>query len=163
MKKPYADFFETEGISYKRYEHIPVYTIEQAKLLVFEEEILEIKNLFLRNKKKSAYYLFSVTEECSLTLKQMSALTGENKLSFASKEELFTKLKVEPGAVSLLNVLNDERKTIHYFIEKKIVNHPAVAFHPNRNDQTLVFHGEIIPKLMNYCQVTHYHMFEWNH
>ncbi|GGI64655.1 hypothetical protein ACFQOY_00480 [Enterococcus alcedinis] len=52
MKKPYADFFETEGISYKRYEHIPVYTIEQAKLLVFEEEILEIKICFYVTKRR---------------------------------------------------------------------------------------------------------------
>lgn len=161
MKEQYSHFFKEENISYKCYEHAPIYTVEQAKLLQFEEEILEIKNLFLRNKKKNAYYLFSVTAECSLTLQQMSELTGEKKLSFASKEELFAQLKVEPGAVSLLNVLNDDRQAIHYWIEKKILNHPAVGFHPNRNDQTLVFHGEAIPKLMTYCQVKNYQTFDW--
>ncbi|HIZ53401.1 MAG TPA: DNA-binding protein [Candidatus Enterococcus avicola] len=152
--------FDTYQIPYHLYEHPPVFTVEEAKNLVFDEEILEIKNLFLRNKKKSAYYLFSLREDTIISLEKLAIMTDEKKLSFASKEDLWAELKVTPGAVSILNVANDRTKMIYYYVEKAITTHPAVAFHPNRNDQTFVFHGEYLEKLMNHYQIKQFYLFE---
>lgn len=160
MSDTIQEVFEIYQIPYHFYEHPPVFTVEEAKNLIFDEAILEIKNLFLRNKKKSAYYLFSLREETMISLEQMAIMTDEKKLSFASAEDLLNELSVTPGAVSLLNVANDKDKTIHYYVEKAIMTHPAVAFHPNRNDQTLVFHGKHLEKLMNHYQIERFYLFD---
>lgn len=153
-------FFDNANIAYQFYQHEAVYTVDQAKALIFNEDILEIKNLFLRNKKKNAYYLFSLPAESELTLAQLAEIAGEKKLSFASPEELATHLHVVPGAVSLLNLVNDEDKAVSYYIEQAILTYPSVAFHPNRNDQTLVFDGAIIPQMMTSFGVSNVHIFE---
>ncbi|MBS7576486.1 MULTISPECIES: YbaK/EbsC family protein [unclassified Enterococcus] len=146
-------------ISYKKYHHHPVYTADEARLLGFDETVLEIKNLFLRNKNKSEYYLFCLPFAQQSSIAELALIAHEKKLSFACEDDLSSLLGVHSGAVSLLNIINDEAKAVNYYIEQTIIEHAKVAFHPNRNDQTLIFDGKKIPKLLNYCSITRYHFF----
>lgn len=151
--------FEQQKISYKKYQHQPVFTVNKAKALVFDEAILEIKNLFLKNKNKSNFYLFCVPANRKISIAELAIITNEKKLSFASDDDLFRLLGVHSGSVSLLNIVNDEAKIVNYYIDQSIIKHPHVAFHPNRNDQTYIFNGQEIPKLISYCSITNYHLF----
>ena len=151
--------FEQQKISDKKYQHQPVFTVDEAKALVFDEAILEIKNLFLRNKHKAHYYLFCVPANRQISITELALIAHEKQLSFASDDDLFRLLGVHSGSVSLLNIINDEAKLVNYYIDQSIIRHPQVAFHPNRNDQTYVFNGQEIPKLIHYCSIEHYQLF----
>ena len=153
MESSISRRFERLDIAYKLYQHQKMYTVADAEKVSFDTDVLEIKNLFLRNKNKSQYYLISLPADTIISLSDLAVLTGNKRLSFASEADLRMKLGVYPGAVSILNAFNDVEKCVIYYISESILQHGHVAYHPNQNDQTIVFNGAEIPKLLKEYQV----------
>ena len=148
MKDNLKQLFTSRLIAYRLYKHPKIYTIEDAKNITFTKDIFEIKNLFLRNQNKSEYYLFSLPADSKLSLAQIALITHNKKISFASEKDLNDKLAVTPGSVSILNAVNDLDKSVNYYIDKALFDHKNVAYHPNQNDETIVFDGSKIEDLL---------------
>lgn len=55
------EYLRKLGVDYKLHEHPPVYTVEEAKKYRINVNFGENKNLFLRNKKGTKYYLVTCT------------------------------------------------------------------------------------------------------
>ena len=100
-------FLVENSIEYERVDHPPVFTCEEAEWLVPELSGADTKNLFVRDKKARRHFLVAVGHDKSVDLKTLSSALGVTNLSFASSERLKRYLGIEPGAVSLLAIIND--------------------------------------------------------
>ncbi|MGL5348927.1 MAG: prolyl-tRNA synthetase associated domain-containing protein [Peptostreptococcaceae bacterium] len=125
-------------INYTRFEHKPVYTVEEVNELDINIPGVGLKNLFLRNKKGNEHYLVIVEENKRVDLKELSAKIGTISLSFASPERLEKYLGLTPGAVTPFGLINDQDKRVKVILDKNIKLAKQVGFHPNVNTATIV-------------------------
>lgn len=142
------EFLNQHQISYQYHEHVPVFTVEQAKELDISFEGTQCKNLFLRNKKGNKYYLLILEEHEDVKLLELSHILKESRLSFASPERLYGCMKVEPGAVGAFGLLNDRDNKVTVVLGRDLRKHKRITFHPNVNDATLAIAYEDFEKML---------------
>ena len=128
-------------IKYKYFEHIPLMTVKESKsvqnLFLSENEGGGyIKNLFLRDHKKN-YLLLVTHQDALINLKSLQNKINVGRLSFGSKESLFKKLGVFPGAVSPFAMINGVKNNIPIFIDKNLQSYTKLYAHPLVNDRSL--------------------------
>ncbi len=131
------NFLDSNNITYKRYDHKAVFTVEESKKLSPKMNGVSTKNLFLRDKKGVRHFLLTVPEDKNIDLKTLSNKIDSSRLSFASPERLKEYLCIEPGAVSLLALVNDVEKNVEVFIDKNIWIEKSILCHPLVNTSTL--------------------------
>lgn len=148
MRDIYA-FLDDCAISYQRVDHPPVYTVEQANRLVPPMQGVATKNLFLRDKKGQRHFLLVCGDEKSLDLKQLAAQLGVSKLSLASPERLAQHLDIEPGAVTLLALVNDPQHRVELLVDRELWQAEALQCHPLVNTATLVIPIDGIRAFLN--------------
>lgn len=129
--------------------HKAIFTENETNLDDFDKDIVIGKNLFLRNNKKSKYYLFCLPLMKKANLLELAKLLNEKRFSFANEEELKSNLAITPGSVSYLNVITAEKnnanfKDITYIIDKELLKAEKIGFHPSDNTSTIV----TVPKVM---------------
>ncbi len=130
-------FLDAERIPYERFDHPPVYTVAEAERLVPPLPATHTKNLFLRDRRGERHFLVVVGFEKMVDLKGLARLLGVRKLGFGSPERLRRYLGVEPGAVSLLALVNDEAGAVEVVIDRPLWEARALACHPLVNTSTL--------------------------
>jgi Ala-tRNA(Pro) deacylase len=132
------NYLITNNISYERCDHPAVYTVEEAKRLVPDLHGTDVKNLFLKDKKKRRHFLVAVGFEKRVDLKNLSSVLGVPGLGFASSDRLMRYLGIEPGAVSLLAAVNDKDHAVEVIIDEPVWRAEYVHCHPLVNTSTLV-------------------------
>jgi len=125
------------GISYKRHEHPPVFTVEQAVLHWRDIEGAHCKNLFVRNKPGRRHYLIVAEHLKPVDLLALAKKLGDSRLSFASEERLLRYLGSHPGEVSPFGLLEDENREVIVVIDADLRKSTFISFHPNVNTATL--------------------------
>lgn len=141
---------EELGIQYEKVEHPALYTTEDDKKYNLTFNGVVCKNLFIRNKNKSKYYLISLPLDKRINLKELETKLNESRLSFGNEEILYEKLKVKSGSVSLLNIIEVEKTDVVFIIDKLLLKENKVGFHPNINTVTVLFEPEGINKIMQF-------------
>ena len=131
-------FLEENRIAYKRHDHPPVYTVEEARQLVPTLPAAKTKNLFLRDKKGQRHFLVIVPAHKRVDIKALPRVVGSDRLSFGSAQRLQKYLGVEPGAVTLLAIFNDPNHDVELIIDEILWQAEAFQFHPLVNTSTLV-------------------------
>ncbi|MFB0566038.1 MAG: prolyl-tRNA synthetase associated domain-containing protein [Candidatus Aminicenantaceae bacterium] len=131
------DVLKKLSISYVRYEHPPVFTVEQAEQHWGNIPGSHCKNLFLRNKKGNHHYLIIFEHSKKADLKALANKLGEDKLSFASPERLEKYLGLSTGAVSPFGLINDSKKEVEVIIDQSLKSAGRINFHPNVNTATI--------------------------
>lgn len=124
----------TLGIAHQTTSHKPLYTVEQAKTVVYEDPGAHTKNLFLRNK-KGRMFLLVVEQDHTVDLRALREkipVTG-GQFAFASTERLALYLGVVPGSVSPLALINDTQCKVDVFFEASLLKHEWIYLHPCRN------------------------------
>jgi Ala-tRNA(Pro) deacylase len=139
---------EERGIRFLRFVHPAVFTIEQARELVINREVMQVKNLFLRNRKGNRYYLLVAVETRTFELRDVACAFGEISLSLASKERLWSKLEVEPGAVGPFGLFNDHDHSVVLVLDASLKRANQVGMHPNVNTETLVISIDDLVRLV---------------
>jgi len=143
------NFLKTNGIGYDLYEHPAVYTCEEAEKYHVNREGMACKNLFLKDKKGTRFFLVILPANKKADLKSIAETIGEGiKITFANAEELKEKLNLEAGAVSLFGLLNDKNKEVELYIDNEVYNAPKVGFHPNLNTATIELSNEMFHKAL---------------
>ncbi len=132
------NFLAVHALMFERYEHPAVMTVAESELLAPQMPGAKTKNLFLRDKKGSKYFLVTIPAALSVNLKQLGALLGVAGLSFASPERLLSCLGVSPGSVTLLGLVNDPEHHVQFVIDQALWDAPAVQAHPLVNTATMV-------------------------
>jgi Ala-tRNA(Pro) deacylase len=135
-------------IAYERLDHPPVRTVEEAKRLVPPHRGTATKNLFLRDEKGRRHFLVTVAHDKQVDLRRLAVAVRSSKLSFGSPERLQKHLGVEPGAVTLLAVVNDPTHQVEVYIDRGLWQKEALAYHPLVNTATLVIDREGVERLL---------------
>lgn len=131
-------FLAEHEIAYERFEHPALFTYEAVQQHAARIPGVGTKNLFLRNREGTRYFLVVVADGDRVDLRALAERVGEKKLLFGNPDELKQYLGVEPGSVSLLGVLNDEAQKVLVFIDRKLLTADRVHLHPNINTCSLV-------------------------
>ena len=153
MKEEVLNKLNSLGIEFKEIAHDAVYTIEEMDAL--GEDYFEgakiCKNLFLRDQKGKRHFLVVLPEEKRAPLDIIAEKIGSTRLSFASNERLMKYLKLEPGSVTPLAVINDELNEVEVFIDEELKNENMLGVHPCVNTATVLIKPEDVEKFINSC------------
>lgn len=141
-------FLDHHIIQYEKHEHVAVYTSEQARRLIPTLPGISAKNLFLRTKKDTCYYLLAFPDKKSVNLKSLASELDLPRLSLASPERLMDILGIEPGAVSLLALVNDTGNEVEVLLDHELWQADQLQCHPLINTETLVIPHQSIVKFL---------------
>ena len=139
-------------ISYKQFEHPPLFTVNDAKDHQDQMKGMHVKNLFLRDKKKRNFLLVA-EQDTEINLKTLHEKFESDRLSFGSQDRLWQFLGVRPGAVSPLALINDKSNEVTLVFEDKLQADNTIYFHPLVNDITL---GVKLPHLVSFFTFTNH-------
>lgn len=137
QEKSVYDVLEKLEISFTRYEHGVVFTVEEIHQLDITIPGGHTKNLFLRNRKGDQHYLVIVSEEKDIDLKRLSKLIGSTPLSLGSPGRLNKYLNVYPGAVGAFGMINDMTNHVQVVVDSDLLDKDTINFHPNVNTATV--------------------------
>lgn len=149
VKMDLYQFLATQKIPYQRFEHPAVYTCQEANQLIPELPGVKTKNLLLRNKGGDLHFLVVTSDQKVVDLSLLGKELGTSKLSLASQERLKSLLNLEPGAVSLLAIINDAAQNVQVVIDSELYSSGALQCHPLVNTSTLVIPLSGIKKFLN--------------
>lgn len=155
MEEKLYEIFKEIGIeNYSVKYHEPILTIEQADEFGLAMEGLNLKNLFLREKKTGRFFMLIIDDHRQTDLKYFKEVAGWRQVSFAKEEELMEILGLMPGSVTPLALFHDQEKRVVVVLGKEIVEAPEnekVSFHPCRNDATLTMTKEDFLKFLAFA------------
>lgn len=148
-KQETYDYLRAHGVAFEITEHPAVYNMEECAALNLPYPEDDAKNLFVRDDKKQHYYLITVRADKRVDLKQFRRDHGTRPLSFASPEELLAHLKLTPGSVTPLGLLQDEERAVHFYLDEGFLLPPGrIGVHPNDNTATIWLPAEELLKLL---------------
>ena len=136
------------NIEFESIKHEPMFKSNDLAKEFKDVDMLDIKNLFLRDDKGKNHYLVIMPYLKPLDIKSLAKKIGTKRMSFASKERLMRYLNVKPGAVSVFNLINDVHHEVIVILDQATFSHPRVGFHPNTNTETLIFSREDLKRLI---------------
>ena len=130
-------FLETHGIPYEGRTHTPGDTIEICEEIEKKLGAPILKNLFLCNQQKTAFYLLIMPGNKTFKTKYLSKQIGSARLSFADAESMEKYLGVRPGSASILALMNDKERAVRLIFDEEILKdgmhtgqYAAVYAHP---------------------------------
>ena len=153
-KERVCSVLDTLGLVYDVVEHPPMFTQADAELHPVSIDAVIFKNLFLRNKDKSRYYLYSLPLTKRADLVALARALGETRLSFGDEDALREKLGAKPGAVSFLNVVGAQDTDVSILIDSAALGFEHVGVHPNDNTATVILKPKDIPTILDACGVS---------
>lgn len=145
-------WLDENEIHYDLYLHDPIYTVEESKNIHIHIPWSHTKNLFLRDK-KWAYYLVTMIADKKLDGKNFKSLTGIKDFSFANADQLYEKISIRPGLVSIFWLINNP--SIILYIDEDIWDSDYVWRHPNDNTATIVINHDMFIKYLKISWITY--------
>ncbi|WP_455492413.1 prolyl-tRNA synthetase associated domain-containing protein [Butyricicoccus sp.] len=137
-KQEVYDFLYDKGISFEITEHKAVYNMDELAEVELPYPDADAKNLFVRDDKKRNYYLITVKGDKRVDLKAFQQQNGTRRLSFASADDLMAIMKLIPGAVTPLGILNDAECRVQVYLDRDFLDAPdKIGVHPNDNTATV--------------------------
>ena len=124
------DFLDSLGIDYKRTDHGPANTMEACNEIDAILNVTICKNLFLCNRQKTNFYLLMMPGDKKFKTKELSAQIGSARLSFADPEDMLKYLDIEPGAVSIMGLMNDRDNAVQLLIDEDVLDGEYLGCHP---------------------------------
>ena len=131
------DMLDKLEIGYMRADHTHADTIAQCAEI---EKVLGApicKNLFLRSRQATQFYLLLLPGGKPFRTAVVSKLLGVARLSFAEPEYLEKYLDLRPGAVSILGLAHDTQRTVQLLIDREVAENEFIGCHPCVNTSTL--------------------------
>ena len=147
MRATILNELTNQGLNYKEVEHEAVFTIEDMNKIgnIFENAKI-CKNLFVRDQKGKRHFLIVMPEEKRAPLAEIAQKIGSTKLSFASSARLMKYLKLLPGSVSPLAIINDEEKEVEVIFDEELKNEKLLGVHPCVNTSTILITPQDLEK-----------------
>ena len=124
------DFLDDLGIEYQRTDHEPANNMEACKEIDAVLGVLICKNLFLCNRQKTNFYLLMMPSDKKFKTKELSAQINSARLSFAEPEDMLKYLDIEPGAVSIMGLMNDKDHAVQLLIDEDVLKGEELGCHP---------------------------------
>ncbi len=124
------DLLDEVGIEYTRTDHEPADNMEACNEIDAVLEATICKNLFLCNRQKTNFYLVMMPGDKPFKTKEVSGQIGCARLSFASPEDMLKYLDIEPGAVSIMGLMNDKDNMVRLLVDEDILKGEYLGCHP---------------------------------
>ena len=124
------DFLDGLGIRYMRTDHAPANTMEACNVIDSVLGIVICKNLFLCNRQKTVFYLLMMPGDKKFKTKELSQQINSARLSFAEPADMLKYLDIEPGAVSIMGLINDRDRAVHLLIDEDVLREEFIGCHP---------------------------------
>jgi len=137
-KNKLAAYLTHLNIDYDVIEHPPLHGSLDADMLSVERPGTRLKNLFLRDNEGKNHFLVITAHDKQLDLKALAKYQGLSRLGFASDERLARYLKVAPGCVSMLALMNDKQSNVTVWLDQDIWFGDLFHCHPFENTQTWI-------------------------
>ena len=131
------DYLDKLGIEYQRVDHEPAMTMEACEAIDEVLGTLMCKNLFLCNRQKTAFYLLLMPGDKKFKTKELSGQIGSARLSFAEAEDMLKYLDIEPGAVSVMGLMNDKYHGVWLLVDEDVKAGEYIGCHPCVNTSSL--------------------------
>jgi Ala-tRNA(Pro) deacylase len=128
-------FFDRHGIAHSTLEHEAVFRVGEGEEIKAALPGAHTKNLFLKDA-KDQLWLISALGETRIDLKSLPRTIGSARLSFGREEILYEALAVRPGSVTLFALINDPGHRVQVVLDKALLDHETVNFHPLVNTAT---------------------------
>lgn len=142
-------FLAAHDIHYIRHDHPAVFTCDEEAAHVPESGAARTKNLFLRDRKGKRHLLLVTTCARTVSIAEFAEVAAADRLSFASPERMMKYLGVQPGAVTVLGLVNDAAHAVELFIDADVWSAPSIHAHPLRNDATLVLSHDALVRFLS--------------
>ncbi len=124
------DFLDELSIPYKRTDHERADNMEACYEIDKVLGVLICKNLFLCNRQKTKFYLLMMPGDKKFKTKELSSQIGSARLSFADAEAMLEYLDIEPGAVSVMGLMNDKEHAVQLLIDEDVLKGEYIGCHP---------------------------------
>lgn len=131
------ELLDSLGIEYDRIDHEAAMTMEACAEVDATLGGSICKNLLLRNRQCTDFYLLLIPGDKHFKTKQLSAQIGSSRLSFASGEYMEQFLDITPGSLSLLGLMNDHENRVKLLIDEDILKDDYLGCHPCINTSSL--------------------------
>ena len=127
--------FDKWEIKTSTVEHIPVFTVDEAKKVHDQIPGGHCKNLFCKDE-KGVLWLIVALEDAHIDLKAAKDRIGSKRLTFGKPELLIEILGVEPGSVTPFGLINDRQVKTNVILDEAMMKLDQLNFHPLKNDAT---------------------------
>lgn len=124
------DFLDELGIEYTRTDHEPADNMEACNAIDAVLEVVMCKNLFLCNRQKTNFYLLMMPGDKKFKTKELSSQINSARLSFAEPQDMLRYLDIEPGAVSVMGLMNDKEHAVKLLIDEDVLGSDYIGCHP---------------------------------
>ena len=124
------DYLDELGIEYKCTDHGRADNMEACNVIDAVLGVIICKNLFLCNRQKTAFYLLMMPGDKKFKTKELSAQINSARLSFADPEDMLRYLDIEPGAVSIMGLMNDKERHVQLLIDEDVLKGEYIGCHP---------------------------------
>ena len=124
------DFLDGLGIEYFRTDHERADNMEACNVIDAVLGVIICKNLFLCNRQKTNFYLLMMPGDKKFKTKELSSQINSARLSFAEPEDMLKYLDIEPGAVSIMGLMNDKEKAVQLLIDEDVLADEYIGCHP---------------------------------
>lgn len=132
------DLLDGLGIEYDRVDHEAADTMEACAAIdkVLAPAVI-CKNLFLCNAGKNKFYLLMIREDKKFKTKEISHQIGSSRLSFAPEEYMQEYLKIKPGSVSVMGLMNDKNNDVTLLVDEDVLDAEYFGCHPCVNTSSI--------------------------
>ena len=124
------DYLDRLGIRYQRTDHEQANTMEACNAIDAVLGVIICKNLFLCNRQQTVFYLLMMPGDKKFKTKELSAQINSARLSFAEPEDMLRLLDIEPGAVSIMGLMNDRNHEVRLLIDEDVLKDDYIGCHP---------------------------------
>ena len=139
--------FDELAIKTTTIEHIPVFTVEDARKVHGDIKGGHCKNLFCKDE-KGVLWLIVALEDAYIDLKAAKDRIGSRRLSFSRPELLMEVLGVEPGSVTPFSLINDRTNRTNVILDAAMMRLELLNFHPLKNDATTTISSNDLMKFI---------------
>ncbi len=137
------------GITYKIYDHDPIFTVAEGEHLKAHIPGTHCRNLFLRDKKKEMF-LVVAANETAIDLKKLEKVLDCGRLSFGSADRLWENLGIRQGSVNPFCAINDTGHNVKIVLDGAMMEAETVNYHPMDNAQTVGLSPTDLLKFFDY-------------
>ena len=130
------EYLRNLGINFNVHTHKPVFTCSEAEKECTFNNGIHSKNLFLKDKKATSFFLYVLPFNKKADLKELGKFL-QCKLTFANETDLKDILGLTSGSVSVFGLINDRENKVNLVLDKEVYESKNVYFHPNINTETL--------------------------
>lgn len=124
------------GITYKRHDHPPVFTVEESSAINADIAGTHCRNLYVRDKKKKNF-LIVAANDTNVDLKAVQERVGAGRFSFGSADRLWQFLGIRPGSVTPFTLINDPEHDVTVILDEYMMAQDMVNYHPLDNSMTI--------------------------